>query len=125
MNDPVTGLTANAAAVQGLQTSVTNIDGQLTAQATQITSLTSTVNGVTSEISDISSVVNGTDAKLSAYRTLRIKIDADGRQYVAGMTQSIEDTDEGMQSNTIFLQDRFSIMNAAGGKSAINIHHAG
>ncbi|WP_440863262.1 host specificity protein J [Symbiopectobacterium purcellii] len=115
MNDPATGLTANATAVQGLQTSVTSIDGQLTAQATQLTQLTSTVNGVTTQISDISSIVNGTDAKLSAYRTLRIKVDANGRQYVAGMTQSIEDTDQGMQSNTIFLQDRFSIMNAAGG----------
>ncbi|MGK2888993.1 MAG: phage tail tip fiber protein [Candidatus Malihini olakiniferum] len=89
------------------------------AYGTKISQLTATINGVTTEISDISSVVNATDAKLSAYLTLRIKVDANGRQYVAGMTQSIEDTDQGMQSNTIFLQDRFSIMNAAGGNPQI------
>lgn len=109
--------TANSAvqSVNAVSTTVTQQGNAITAQGTQISQLTATVNGVTTEISDISSIVNGTDAKLSAYRTLRIKVDANGRQYVAGMTQSIEDTDQGMQSNTIFLQDRFSIMNAAGG----------
>ena len=37
-------------------------------------------------------------------------------QYVAGMTMGVENSDKGMQSNVIFLQDRFSIMNGAGGK---------
>ncbi|WP_252320647.1 phage tail tip fiber protein [Candidatus Symbiopectobacterium endolongispinus] len=110
--------TANGAvqSVNAVTATVTQQGNAITAQGTQISQLTATVNGVSTEISDISGVVNATDAQLSAYRTLRIKVDANGRQYVAGMTQNIEDTDQGIQSNTIFLQDRFSIMNAAAGK---------
>ncbi|MEC5321077.1 DUF1983 domain-containing protein, partial [Brenneria populi subsp. brevivirga] len=106
---------ATATALQSTDTKVTQQGNTISAQATQISQLTSTVNGVKTEISDVSSALNSTNTKLSVYRTMRIKVDANGRSYVAGMTQSIEDTDSGMQSNTIFLQDRFSIMNAAGG----------
>lgn len=115
VTDATTGIEANATAVQGLQTSVAYIDGQLTAQATQITSLTSTVNGVTTEISDVSSIVNGLNGQLEAYRSLKVGVDANGKQYLAGIGLGVSNTTEGMQSNIILLADRTSIMTDVGG----------
>lgn len=115
MTDAQSNISANATAVQGVQTSVTNLDGKLTAQATQITQLTSTVNGVATEISDVSSVVNGIDGQLDAYRSLKVGVDANGKQYLAGIGLGVSNTTEGMQSNIILLADRTSIMTNVGG----------
>lgn len=115
MTDVNTGIQGNASAVQGLQTSVTDINGQLTAQATQMMQLTSTVNGVTTEVSDVSSVVNGINGQLDAYRSLKVGVDVNGKQYLAGIGLGVANSTAGMQSNIILLADRTSIMTNAGG----------
>ncbi|MCA6962409.1 host specificity protein J [Pectobacterium odoriferum] len=115
MTDAESGISANSSAVSGLQTSVSNMDGKLTAQATQISTLTATVNGVSTEISDVSSIVNGIDGQLNAFRTIKVGVDVNGQQYLAGIGLDVSNSQAGMQSNIIMLADRFTMMVNAGG----------
>ncbi|PXY92034.1 TipJ family phage tail tip protein [Gilliamella apis] len=92
---------------------VTTNQNSATAQAIQ--SINTKVGDVSTSISDVSKTVNNLDGKVSAQRSIKVKVDSKGQQYAAGMSIGVENTDKGMQSNIIFLQDRFSIMNAAGG----------
>uniref|UniRef100_UPI003987816C phage tail tip fiber protein n=1 Tax=Pectobacterium cacticida TaxID=69221 RepID=UPI003987816C len=109
--------TANGAvqSINSVQTTVTQQGNKITAQGTQINSLTATVNGVSAEISDVSSVVGSMDAKMSAYRSIKVAVDANGRQYIAGIGLDVSNSQDGMQSNIILLADRTSIMTNAGG----------
>ena len=88
---------------------------QNSATAQAIQSINTKVGDVSTSISDVSKTVNNLDGKISAHRTIKVEVDNKGQQYVAGMTMGVDNTDKGMQSNVIFLQDRFSIMNAANG----------
>ena len=92
---------------------VTTNQNSATAQAIQ--SINTKVGDVSTSISDVSKTVNNLDGKISAYRTMKVKIDDKGQQYVAGMTMGVENTETGMQSNVIFLADKFMIMNQANG----------
>ncbi|WP_086318595.1 host specificity protein J [Gilliamella apicola] len=92
---------------------VTTNQNSATAQAIQ--SINTTVGDVSTSISDVSKTVNNLDGKISAYRTMKIAVDNKGQQYVAGMTMGVENTDQGMQSNVIFLADKFMVMNQANG----------
>ena len=91
------------------------VSEQNSATAQAIQSINTKVGDVSTSISDVSKTVNNLDGKISAYRTMKVEVDNKGQQYVAGMTMGVENTDKGMQSNVIFLQDRFSIMNATNG----------
>ncbi|OTQ56869.1 DUF1983 domain-containing protein [Gilliamella sp. A7] len=92
---------------------VTTNQNSATAQAIQ--SINTKVGDVSTSISDVSKTVNNLDGKVSAQRSIKVKVDSKGQQYAAGMSIGVENTDKGMQSNVIFLQDRFSIMNTADG----------
>ena len=109
----------NAAIISQMKTNVTQQGEQITAQANDIKTIKTNINNVSTNISDVSKAIQDTNGKLSAYRTMKVQVDSKGQQYVAGMTMGVENTDKGMQSNVIFLQDRFSIMNAAGGNPQI------
>ncbi|WP_276899873.1 phage tail tip fiber protein, partial [Frischella perrara] len=50
-----------------------------------------------------------------AQRSIKVKVDSKGQQYAAGMSIGVENTDKGMQSNVIFLADKFMVMNQANG----------
>ena len=89
---------------------------QNAAMVQSIQTISTKVGEVSTSISDVSETVNNLDGKVSAHRTMKVEVDDKGQQYVAGMTMGVENSDKGMQSNVIFLQDRFSIMNGAGGK---------
>ena len=105
----------NATIISQMKTNVTQQGEQITAQANAINTIKTNINNVSANISDVSKAIQDTNGKLSAYRTMKVQVDNKGQQYVAGMTMGVENTDKGMQSNVIFLQDRFSIMNAADG----------
>ncbi|GLW38460.1 hypothetical protein Pcaca04_23960 [Pectobacterium carotovorum subsp. carotovorum] len=109
--------TANGAvqSVNSVSATVTQQGNTITSQGTQINSLTATVNGVSAEISDVSSIVNGMDAKMSAYRSIKVAVDANGRQYIAGIGLDVSNSTTGMQANIIMLADRFTMMTTAGG----------
>jgi predicted phage tail protein len=88
---------------------------QNSATASAIQSINTKVGDVSTSISDVSQTVNNLNGKISAHRTMKIQVDNKGQQYVAGMTMGVENTETGMQSNVIFLADKFMIMNQANG----------
>lgn len=117
---------ATAIALKELNSKYGNVSSTLTelkqttaeqnaAMAQSIQTIGTKVGEVSTSISDVSKTVNNLNGKVSAYRTMKVEVDNNGRQYVAGMTMGVENTSAGMQSNVIFIQDRFSIMNHANG----------
>ncbi|OCG77399.1 host specificity protein [Gilliamella sp. Nev6-6] len=88
---------------------------QNSATAQAIQSINTKVGDVSTSISDVSQTVNNLNGKISAHRTMKVQVDGKGQQYVAGMTMGVENTDKGMQSNVIFLADKFMVMNQANG----------
>ena len=105
----------NAAIISQMKTNVTQQGEQITAQANDIKTINTNINNVSTNISDVSKAIQDTNGKLSAYRTMKVQVDSKGQQYVAGMTMGVENTDSGMQSNVIFLANKFMVMNQANG----------
>ncbi|MFZ5049996.1 host specificity protein J [Enterobacter kobei] len=85
------------------------------ASATKINSLTVTVNGQTAAINQTAQAVADVNGNLSAMYNIKVAVDANGRQYAAGMGVGVENTPSGMQSQVLFLADRFAVMAQAGG----------
>ena len=88
---------------------------QNSATAKAIQAINTQVGGVSTAISDVSETVNNLNGKISAHRTIKVEVDDKGQQYAAGMSIGVENTDQGMQSNVIFLADKFMVMNQANG----------
>ena len=65
-------------------------------------------------IQQTSTALADTNGKLSAQYSIKVAVDSNGRQYGAGMGIGVENTPTGMQSQVLFLADRFSILSAAG-----------
>jgi Phage-related protein, tail component len=85
------------------------------ATATQINGITATVNGHTSAITTNAQAIANVNGDLSAMYNIKVSVDSNGRQYAAGMGIGVENTPEGMQSQVMFLADRFAVMTQAGG----------
>lgn len=85
------------------------------ASATKINSLTVTVKGQTAAINQTLQAVADVNGNLSAMYNIKVAVDANGRQYAAGMGIGVENTPSGMQSQVLFLADRFAVMAQAGG----------
>ncbi|WP_449567510.1 host specificity protein J [Lelliottia nimipressuralis] len=85
------------------------------ASATKINSLTVTVNGQTAAINQTSQAIADVNGNLNAMYNIKVAVDANGRQYAAGMGIGVENTPSGMQSQVLFLADRFAVMAQAGG----------
>lgn len=63
----------------------------------------------------IQKTVNDLEAGLAANYSIKLGVRQDGTYYAAGMGIGIENTPEGMQSQVIFLADRFSILSQING----------
>lgn len=85
------------------------------ATATQINGITATVDGHTAAITTNAQAIASMDGDLSAMYNIKVAVDANGKQYAAGMGIGVENTPEGMQSQVMFLADRFAVMTQAGG----------
>ncbi|WP_286931962.1 host specificity protein J [Leclercia sp. UBA5958] len=85
------------------------------ASATKINSLTVTVNGQTAAINQTAQAVVDVNGNLSAMYNIKVAVDSNGRQYAAGMGIGVENTPSGMQSQVLFVADRFAVMSQAGG----------
>ncbi|WP_333872070.1 phage tail protein [Kosakonia cowanii] len=85
------------------------------ASATKINSLTVTVNGQQASIIQNAQVSADINNNLNAMYSIKVGVDAAGRQYAAGMGLGVQNTPSGMQSQVIFLADRFAVMSQAGG----------
>lgn len=83
--------------------------------ATKINSLSVTVNGQQAAIVQNAQVSADINNNLNAMYSIKVGVDAAGRQYAAGMGIGVQNTPAGMQSQVIFLADRFAVMSQAGG----------
>ncbi|WP_313124845.1 DUF1983 domain-containing protein [Pseudescherichia sp.] len=84
------------------------------ATASQITSLTASIGGVSSAVTTNAQAVANLNGSLNAMYSIKVGSDANGVKYAAGMGLGVQNTPEGMQSQVVFLADRFAVMSYAG-----------
>jgi len=89
------------------------------ASATKINSLTVTVNGQTAAITQTANAVADINGNISAMYNIKVGVAANGQYYAAGMGIGVENTPSGMQSQVIFLADRFAVTTQAGNTVAL------
>lgn len=89
------------------------------AMATQVNSITATVNGHTSAITTNAQAIANVNGDLSAMYNIKVGISSNGQYYATGMGIGVENTPSGMQSQVIFLADRFAVTTAAGNGVAL------
>ncbi|EPG6292109.1 host specificity protein J [Enterobacter cloacae] len=85
------------------------------ATATQINGITATVNGHTSAITTNAQAIANVNGDLKAMYNIKVGVSSNGQYYAAGMGIGVENTPSGMQSQVIFLADRFAVTTMAGG----------
>ncbi|CAM7372094.1 phage tail protein [Enterobacter kobei] len=85
------------------------------ASATQINSLKVTVNGQSAAIVQNSQLSADINNNLNAMYSIKVAVDSNGNQYAAGMGIGVQNTPSGMQSQVLFVADRFAVMAQAGG----------
>ncbi|MGX8815716.1 phage tail protein [Enterobacter kobei] len=83
--------------------------------ATQINSLKVTVNGQSAAIIQNSQLSADINNNLNAMYSIKVAVDSNGNQYAAGMGIGVQNTPSGMQSQVLFVADRFAVMAQAGG----------
>lgn len=84
------------------------------ATATQINGITATVNGHTSAITTNAQAIANVNGDLKAMYNIKVGVASNGQYYAAGMGIGVENTPSGMQSQVIFLADRFAVSHQAG-----------
>ncbi|MBE8803295.1 phage tail protein [Enterobacter hormaechei] len=107
-----TDVNGNKAAINSLNQTFSNYQQ---ATATQINGITATINGHTSAITTNAQAIANVNGDLNAMYSIKVAVDANGRQYAAGMGIGVQNTPSGMQSQVLFLADRFAVMSQAGG----------
>ena len=111
-----TDVNGNKAAINSLNQTFSNYQQ---ATATQINGITATINGHTSAITTNAQAIANVNGDLKAMYSIKVAVDANGKQYAAGMGIGVENTPSGMQSQVLFLADRFAVMMQAGGTPTI------
>ncbi|EUL65625.1 phage protein [Enterobacter hormaechei] len=106
----------NKASINSLNQTFSNYQQ---ATATQINGITATINGHTSAITTNAQAIANVNGDLKAMYSIKVAVDANGKQYAAGMGIGVENTPSGMQSQVLFLADRFAVMMQAGGTPTI------
>ncbi|ENY0935910.1 DUF1983 domain-containing protein, partial [Enterobacter hormaechei] len=84
------------------------------ATATQINGITATINGHTSAITTNAQAIANVNGDLKAMYNIKVGVSSNGQYYAAGMGIGVENTPSGMQSQVIFLADRFAVTHQAG-----------
>jgi len=92
------------------QTIVTNDQ----AYAQKFEQVQATVDQNTAAVQQTSTALADTNGKLSAQYSVKVAVDSNGRQYAAGMGIGVENTPAGMQTQVLFLADRFAVMSQVG-----------
>ena len=84
------------------------------AMATQVNGITATINGHTSAITTNAQAIANVNGDLKAMYSIKVGLSSNGQYYAAGMGIGVENTPSGMQSQVIFLADRFAVTHQAG-----------
>lgn len=82
--------------------------------ATQVNSLTASIGGVSAAVTTNAQAVSNLNGSLNAMYSIKVGADVNGVQYAAGMGLGVQNTPAGMQSQVVFLADRFAVMSYAG-----------
>ncbi|MCK7429677.1 host specificity protein J [Enterobacter chengduensis] len=106
-----TSVNGNTASINSLSQTVSNYQ-QTT--ATQINAITATINGNTAAITTNAQAIANVNGQLSAMYNIKVGVTSNGQYYAAGMGIGVENTPSGMQSQVIFLADRFAVTHQAG-----------
>lgn len=106
-----TNVNGNTASINSLSQTVSNYQ-QTT--ATQINAITATINGNTAAITTNAQAIANVNGQLSAMYNIKVGVSSNGQYYAAGMGIGVENTPSGMQSQVIFLADRFAVTHQAG-----------
>ncbi|HCA7670600.1 DUF1983 domain-containing protein [Enterobacter hormaechei] len=107
-----TDVNGNKAAINSLNQTFSNYQQ---ATATQINGITATINGHTSAITTNAQAIANVNGDLNAMYSIKVAIDSNGNQYAAGMGIGVQNTPSGMQTQVLFIADRFAVMSQAGG----------
>lgn len=107
-----TDVNGNKAAINSLNQTFSNYQQ---ATATQINGITATINGHTSAITTNAQAIANVNGDLNAMYSIKVAVDSNGNQYAAGMGVGVQNTPSGMQSQVLFVADRFAVMAQAGG----------
>ncbi|MFC3191410.1 host specificity protein J [Pseudocitrobacter faecalis] len=111
-----TDVAGNKASINSLSQTVSNYQQ---ATATQINAITATVEGHTSSITTNAQAIAGINGDLSALYSIKVGLASNGQYYAAGMGFGVENTPSGMQSQVVFLADRFAVTTAVGGVTTL------
>ncbi|MCK7285371.1 host specificity protein J [Enterobacter asburiae] len=111
-----TNVNGNTASINSLSQTVSNYQQ---ATATQINAITATINGNTAAITTNAHAIANVNGQLSAMYNIKVGVTSNGQYYAAGMGIGVENTPSGMQSQVIFLADRFAVTTAAGNSVAL------
>ncbi|WP_236345774.1 host specificity protein J [Enterobacter cancerogenus] len=84
------------------------------ASATKINSLTVTSGENTAAITVNAKAVADVNNNLSAMYNIKVGVSSNGQYYAAGMGIGVENSPSGMQSQVVFLADRFAVTQYAG-----------
>ncbi|WP_273967994.1 host specificity protein J [Enterobacter cancerogenus] len=84
------------------------------ASATKINTLTVTSGENSAAITVNAKAVADVNNNLSAMYNIKVGVSSNGQYYAAGMGIGVENTPSGMQSQVIFLADRFAVTSQAG-----------
>ncbi|MEG5700463.1 phage tail protein [Enterobacter hormaechei] len=106
-----TDVNGNKASINSLNQTFSNYQQ---ATATQINGITATVNGHTSAITTNAQAIANVNGDLKAMYNIKVGVSSNGQYYAAGMGIGVENTPSGMQSQVIFLADRFAVTHQAG-----------
>ncbi|HHQ5931760.1 TPA: phage tail tip fiber protein, partial [Enterobacter hormaechei subsp. hoffmannii] len=106
-----TSVNGNTASINSLSQTVSNYQQST---ATQINAITATVNGHTASITTNAQAIANVNGQLSAMYNIKVGVTSNGQYYAAGMGIGVENTPSGMQSQVIFLADRFAVTSQAG-----------
>lgn len=111
-----TDVAGNKSSINSLSQTVSNYQQ---ATATQINAITATVEGHTSSITTNAQAIAGINGDLSALYSIKVGLASNGQYYAAGMGIGVENTPSGMQSQVVFLADRFAVTTAVGGVTTL------
>lgn len=84
------------------------------AYAQKFEQVQATVDQNTAAVQQTSTALADTNGKLSAQYSVKVAVDSNGRQYAAGMSIGVENSPAGMQTQVLFLADRFAVMSQVG-----------
>lgn len=107
-----TDVNGNKAAINSLNQTFSDYQQ---ATATQINGITATINGHTSAITTNAQAIANVNGDLKAMYSIKVGLSSNGQYYAAGMGIGVENTPSGMQSQVLFVADRFAVMAQAGG----------